>query len=93
MTDQEINEIASRVLASDTSRPGFLGSETISDLDFDGAEVLRVTAHYEHMPHIARPLDAMHAIRAELLGQGEDRTVFLTNKYRDELPSIEDDAA
>lgn len=92
MTDDEINAVASRVLASDTSRSGFIASETASDLDFDGTPVIHVTARYETMPRPARPLDAMHAIRAELLEAGEMRDVFLTNHYRDES-WIEEDAA
>ena len=92
MTDDEINAVASRVLAGDRSRSGFIGSQTATDLDFDGTPVIRVTARYETMPRPALPLDAMHAIRAELLKIGETRDVFLTNEYRDES-WIEEDAA
>ena len=93
MTDQEIKRIAEQVLTRDPSRAGFLGVDVQSDRDFDGDPVIRVTARYERMPQQARPLDGMHAIRTELLRLGEERIVFLTNKYDDELPAIDDDAA
>lgn len=93
MNDAEIKDVAERVLRQDTSRPGFLGADVSSDVDFEGDPVIRVIARYKTMPQSARPLDGMHAIRTELLKLGEDRIVFLTNKYEDEPLTAEDDAA
>lgn len=91
--DTEIKEVAERVLRQDSTRPGFLGADVASDVDFGGAPVIRITARYRSMPQPARPLDGMHTIRTELLKMGESRVVFLTNKYEDEPITVEDDEA
>jgi hypothetical protein len=93
LTDQQINEIASQILADDPSRRGFLGSDARSDVNFEGTPVIRVTARYANTPEKPQPLGAMHAIREKLLELGETRSVFLTNTYRDEPATIDDDAA
>lgn len=93
MTDEEIGKVAARILRQDASRHGFIGADAISDVDFFGDPVIRLTARYKSMPRPARPLDGVQDVRSELLRLGEPRIVLLTNKYDDEVVENEEDAA
>ena len=93
MTDSEINEIASKILRRKFHRLGFVESKSQSEIDFDGASIIRVMAQFQRRPISTSesPLDAIHEIRSELLERGEERFVFLNNEYLDEPRYQEED--
>jgi hypothetical protein len=82
MTDDEINEVVSRLLHKHFEDLGFEYSTVESEQDFDGGSILRVTAHFEngHVP-ADRMIDARHSIRSELIKRGEERFVFLDGAF------------
>jgi hypothetical protein len=85
MTDQQIEKTVSRILAERVPDAGFRGAEVRSDIDFDGESIIRVTARYDHRPAREDALiDVVHALRSELMKQGEERFVFLTNEIESE---------
>ena len=92
MTDQEISRIVNDVLRERVPAAGFKGAEVMSDQDFDGDPIIRVTAHYERRPR-TKPdplITAVHDLRSALIDQGEDRFVFLDNDVEDEQQVEED---
>jgi hypothetical protein len=81
MTENEINEVVSRLLRSRFADLGFERSTVESEEDFDGSSNLRVTAHFSRGPVSAdRLIDASHDIRSELIRRGEERFVFLDSE-------------
>ena len=92
MTDDEINAVVSELLRDRFLDAGFEYSSVKSEEDFDGASILRVTAHFNNgrVP-TGRLIDAMRNIRSELIPRGEERYVFLDGKYSDEDEDDEDE--
>lgn len=90
MTDDEINEVVSRLLHKYFEDLGFEYSTVESEEDFDGSSILRVTAHFkgERVP-VDRLIDAGHNLRSELIRRGEKRFVFLDSA----LPHDQDEFA
>jgi hypothetical protein len=93
MTDDEINEVVSRLLRERFEDLQFERSTVKSEEDFDGDPILRVKAYFPRrgVP-TERLVNAMHDIRSELIRRGEERFVFLDSKFphdRDEL--VDDD--
>ena len=86
MTDQEIQDVVVRVLRSRVPEAGFKGADVHSDTDFDGASIIRVTAHYERRPHAERDvlIGAVHDLRDALIARGEERYVFVTDDVETE---------
>jgi hypothetical protein len=79
MTDDEINAVVSEFLHKRFDDIGFERSAVRSEDDYDGASILRVTAHFNNDNVPSGPLiDAMHDIRSELIRRGEERFVFLS---------------
>ena len=78
MTNDEIQQVASEILSKNLGHFGFQGAETAPEIDFDGSSVLRIKARYtdENAPTKAIT-QSMHEIRSALLGQGEERFVYL----------------
>ena len=93
MTDRDISDIATTVLRQHDRGTTFLGAEIASDIDFGGNPVVRVTARYDRQVHDADPLAAMHLIRRELLKRGDERLVYLTNRYDDEEALADEDVS
>jgi hypothetical protein len=92
MTDQEISEIASRVLKERFPDAGLIAAEAKSDLDYEGTPILTIMARFQHRPLIPdASSSAIHELRTELLRRGEDRFVFLSNEYRDQPEEQEED--
>jgi hypothetical protein len=91
MTDNEINKIASKVLRERLKEFGFKRSTVHSEEDFDGASILRITAHCKKwdVPP-SRLTNALHEIRSKLLSKGEERFVLLGSQSPSE-ESIEED--
>ena len=94
LSDEAIADIATEIIRGSTD-PASVSVEVRSDQDFDGTEIIRVTARYSRRPQgeAYRGLDPMHDIRTALLAQGEDRFVFLENIYEDEPRDYDEDAA
>ena len=82
MTDDEINAVVSELLRGRFGDAGFEYSTVKSEEDFDGASIVRVTAHFNNgkVP-TGRLIDAMHDVRSELIPRGEERFVFLSSEY------------
>jgi hypothetical protein len=93
MTDDEINEVVSRLLHRHFENLGFEYSTVESEQDFDGGPILRVTAHFKNGRVPAdRLIDAGHEIRSELIRRGEERFVFLDSAFpHDEDELVDDD--
>ena len=92
MTDQQIEETVSRILATRVQDAGFEGAEVRTDIDFDGESIIRVSARYQRRP--ADPdalIDVVHALRAELLHKGENRFVYLTSDIANEQQPTDED--
>jgi hypothetical protein len=82
MTDDEINAVVSELLRSRFGDAGFEYSTVRSEEDFDGASILRVTAHFKNGEWSTdRLFDAAHDIRSELIRRGEERFVFLDREF------------
>jgi hypothetical protein len=91
MTDDEINAVVSELLRSRFGGAGFEYSTVKSEEDFDGASILRVTAHFNNgeLP-TRRLIDANDDIRSELIRRGEERFVFLSSEFPHEEMIDED---
>ena len=78
MRDEDINKIAGKVLKEHFKGLSFEHSTVKSEEDFDGSSIIRVTAHFKdgEIP-TPRLTDALHAIRTELLGRGEERFLLI----------------
>jgi hypothetical protein len=78
MTDNEIQDIALRVLNHRLKEFGFHGADVRSEVDFDGSPVVRVKARYtdENAPSKAIT-QSLNEIRSALLKMGEERFVLL----------------
>jgi hypothetical protein len=92
MTDDEINEVVSTLLRRRFEDLEFDHSTVESEQDFDGSSILRVTAHLKGGEVSAdRMIDARHAIRSELMKQGEERFVFLDSVFPHDLDEFVDE--
>jgi hypothetical protein len=82
MTDNEIQEIVTRMLHERLNQFGFAQARVKSELDVDGFPLIRVTARYENgrVP-TNKLIDSLDDIRHELLQQGEERFVLLDSEY------------
>jgi hypothetical protein len=88
MTDDEINEVASRLLQERFQDLQFERSTVKSEEDFDGDSILRIKAYFPRGGVTAeRLVDAMHDIRSELIRRGEERFVFLDGEF----PQVQDE--
>jgi hypothetical protein len=78
MTDDEINAVVSELLHQRFDDIGFERATVRSDRDFDGDSILRITAHFNNADLPSGWLvEALHGIRDELIGRGEERFVIL----------------
>jgi hypothetical protein len=78
MTDDEINEVVSRLLRKQFEDLEFEYATAESEEDYDGASIIRVKTYFRGGTVPARQLiDAVHEIRTELIRRGEQRFVFL----------------
>ena len=85
MTKEEISDVVNQVLTGHFPGSPFLSADVELDEDFDGASIIRVTAHYDDRPKTGDDLvDSIHALRSALLAKGEDRFIFLTNDIANE---------
>jgi hypothetical protein len=93
MTDAEINDIVSKLLRDRYGRFGFVGSAVVSQEDFDGTPIIRVTARFDRRrAEVPRDwLGIVHEIRSSLLERGEQRYVFLDGDYLREEALVEED--
>ena len=82
MTDNDIEQIASRILRDNLGPFGFQGSDVRSEIDFDGSPVVRIKARYTDANAPTKAITkSMHEIRTALLRQGEQRFVLLEGEY------------
>jgi hypothetical protein len=87
----EIQKIAERVLQSQFASSRIVGCRVASEEDFDGAEIVRVTAVSEiPVDDASARLAANLAIRDELLQRGDDRYVFLDIELSSDQPDEDD---
>ncbi len=92
MTDNEINEVVSRLLQKQFEDLAFEFSTVQSEEDFDGSSVLRVVAHFKggHVP-AKRLIDAGHNVQTELLRHDERRFVFLDSAFPNDHEFVDED--
>ena len=82
MKQFEVQKIVDGVLAQRLGTNGFSKSDVTFEEDFDGAEIIRVTAHLEKPVDDVRLLmDSQSAIRRTLMDCGDDRYVFLQQDF------------
>lgn len=92
MQNSEIQKIAERVLKSELASSKIVDCRVGVEEDFDGKEIVRVTAVSEIPVEDARKrLAANTAIRDELLQHGDDRYVFLDIEVSSEQLDEEED--
>jgi hypothetical protein len=92
MTDDEINEVVSKLLRSRFGDLGFEYSTVKSERDFDDTSILRVTAHFKNGDVSTKQMiNALHDIRSELIARGEERFVFLDSEYPGQEVEYEDE--
>jgi hypothetical protein len=92
MTDDEINEVASRLLHKHFEDLGFEYSTVESEQDFDGGPILRVRAYFTNgEAPTERLISALHEIRSELIRRGEERFVFLDSEFPHDQDELVDD--
>ena len=82
MTDDEINQVVSKLLYDRFGALGFEYSTVKSEQDFDNTFIIRATAHFKNDEIPAeRLIEANHDIQSELVKRGEERFVFLTREF------------
>jgi hypothetical protein len=92
LADAEIGNVAKEILKGRFPDAGFQGLDVASDEDYDGAPIIRMTAHFDRPIGDLRKFIASTAIiRSELLRSGDERFIFLTHDYPG--AADEDDAA
>lgn len=85
MTDEEIRKVVTKVLRRSFKGLGLERVTVISENDFDGDPIIRVNARLRTgLAPAQRLVNALHEIRSELIGKGEDRFVFLSSAQPDE---------
>ena len=92
VTNVQVEKIVGDILKQRLAVLGYRGSDVASDIDFDGAPIIRVTAHFD------KPVDkfdelfaSASAIRDVLIQSGDDRYVFLTHDYPGAQAERDDD--
>jgi hypothetical protein len=87
----EIKKIAEAVLQTQFASSKIVGCRVDAEEDFDGAEIVRVTAVSEiPVENAEERLAANTAIRDALLQRGDNRYVFLDIEVSSERPDDED---
>ncbi len=82
MKQSQVHKIVNDVLALRLGSNGFSKSDVTFEEDFDGTEIIRVTAHFENPVDDVRLLmDSQSAIRRTLIKGGDDRYVFLRQDF------------
>jgi hypothetical protein len=78
MTDDEINEVVSRLLRKQFEDLQFEYATAESEEDYDGSSIIRVKAYFKVgcIPSASLVMEAVHRIRNELIDRGEPRFVF-----------------
>ncbi|MBI1868655.1 MAG: hypothetical protein HYS06_10255 [Methylocystis sp.] len=78
MTNADVQQIVTHILQKRFQANGFSRSEVVSEEDFDGASIIRVTAHVERPVGSATDkVNAILAIQDELQQFGDNRFVYL----------------
>jgi hypothetical protein len=93
MTDDEIGEVASKLLHRQFADLAFDRSTAVSEEDYDGSSIIRVVAHFRDgpTPEAVRLIDAGHDIRTELIKRGDDRFVFLDVAFPNDHEFVDED--
>jgi hypothetical protein len=92
MTDDEINEVVSRLLQKQFEDLPFEYSTAESEEDFDGSSIIRVKTYFKNGPiPAARMIDAGHDIRTELIKRGDPRFVFLDTVFPYDREYVDED--
>jgi hypothetical protein len=82
LTDAEIGKIAKEILERRFTGAGFRDLEVASDEDYDGAPIIRMTAHFDGpIDDLRKFVKSTAVIRSELVHSGEERFVYLTHDY------------
>ena len=87
LTYDEIARVADDVLRANLGSLGFDRSEVSDDVDLDGEQAVRVTAHFKPGAGPAdgkSALAALTSLRATLRQRGEERFPFLRYDYPDD---------
>jgi len=93
MTDEEINEVVSRLLRKQFEDLEFEYATAESEEDYDGSSIVRVVAHFRDrpVPAAVRLIDAGHEIRTELIKRGDRRFVFLNVAFPNDHEFVDED--
>lgn len=82
IANSEVEKIIANVLRERLGKNGFSRSDVVFDEDFDGEEIIRVTAHVETpVADVDELFDSVYAIRDQLLKAKDKRFVFLSQDY------------
>ncbi len=82
----EVEEIVTSVLHEHLDGNGFSGSDILIEDDFDGEQMVFVTAHLEKQADVKSLVDSMVGIRNKFLNAEDDRFISVRQKY----PGIND---
>jgi hypothetical protein len=93
MTEDKVSETISAVLRDRFGLYDLVEVKVRPEVDFDGEEILRATAVFNHRPERppAASVEAIGAIRGALVDRGEGRVVILSDSYLDEVEPEEED--
>jgi hypothetical protein len=93
MTDDEINEVVSRLLRKQLEGSEFEYATAESEVDYDSASIIRVKAHFRGgpVPAAVRLIDDIHDIRTELIKRGDERFVYLNVAFPNDHELVDED--
>lgn len=87
LTHEQINHVADEVLRAKLGSYGFDHSDVADDVDFDGVDAVRITAHFRSGAELADGslvIAAVTTLRTSLRQQGEERFAFVRYDYPDD---------
>lgn len=91
MTNDQIEQVASKIVAKHLQSFGFKGVDVKSEIDFDGSPIIRIRARYtDDKAPTSAITQSLHDIRNELLRLGDERFVILEGDYLGAEPVDED---
>ena len=95
LTYDQINHVADEVFRAKLGSHGFDHSDVADDIDLDGIEAVRITAHFRPGAEPAGGalvFAAVTTLRATLRQRGEERFAFLRYDYPDDdVPGLSSD--
>ena len=93
LSNDVVQKLVSGILDEKLASTGYRGADVTFDSDFDGEPLIRAKAHLERPVADSNVLfDAADEIRTQLVREGDDRFVIITQDYpgSDEPPAGEE---